>query len=58
MPAEANACLIAAAPDLLAAMIAAENLFHGTFAVNGTVHKQMRAAIAKATAARQSGEDA
>ena len=45
---EADARLIAAAPDLLAALIAAERLFEHTWAMNGTVHKQMKDAIAKA----------
>ncbi len=43
-----NARLIAAAPDLLAALISAESLFAHTFAMDGTIHKQMRAAIARA----------
>jgi len=45
---ENNAALISAAPDMLAALIAAERLFHHTFAMDGTIHKQMKAAIAKA----------
>lgn len=48
---QANARLIAAAPDLLAALVAAESLFAHTFAMNGTIHKQMRAAITLATGA-------
>ncbi|WP_162246036.1 MULTISPECIES: hypothetical protein [unclassified Aureimonas] len=37
--------------DLLAALIASERLFEHTWAMNGTIHKQMKAAIAKATKA-------
>jgi len=44
---EGDAHLIAAAPDLLEALIAAESLIPGTFAEGGTVHKQMQAAISK-----------
>jgi hypothetical protein len=44
----ANARLIAAAPELLDALVAAEGVFPGTFAEGGTVHKKMQAAIAKA----------
>lgn len=47
--AEANARLIAASPTLLEALIAAESLFNHTFAMNGTIHKQIRAAITLAT---------
>lgn len=35
---------------LLAALINAERLFHHTFAMDGTIHKQMKAAIAEAQA--------
>lgn len=43
-----RAAVISAAPELLAALTAAESLFHHTFAMDGTIHKQMKAAIAKA----------
>lgn len=46
--AEANARLIAAAPDMLDALLEAEKLFKHTFAENGRAHKKMIAAIAKA----------
>lgn len=48
---EANARLIAAAPDLLEALKVAADLCVGTFAEGGTPHKRMLAAIAKATGA-------
>lgn len=44
----ANASLIAAAPELYEALQAAEGLFRHTFAEDGTIHKQMIAALAKA----------
>lgn len=46
-----HANLMVSAPDLLAALVAAEGLFAHTFAMGGTIHKQMQAAIVKATAA-------
>ena len=45
---EANARLIAAVPDMLAALKAADAHFTGTFSENGTDHQLVRAAIAKA----------
>ena len=47
----ANAHLIAAAPELLEALEKAESLFDHTFAMGGTIHKQIKAAIAKARGA-------
>ncbi len=37
--------LAKAAPQMLEALIAANNLFYHTFAQDGTVHKQIKAAI-------------
>lgn len=45
---ECDAPIISAAPDMLEALRNAERMFEHTFAMNGTVHKQMIAAIAKA----------
>ncbi len=49
LPAAAASTSAPAAPNLLAALIAAEGLMPGTFAEGGTVHKQVLAAIAEAT---------
>ena len=44
-----DAPLISTAPRLLAALIAAERLFDHTWAMDGTIHKEMKAAIKEAT---------
>lgn len=51
---EANGCLIAAAPDMLDALVAAKLAFHTSSASNGAIrnaYKLVNAAIDKATKA-------
>lgn len=51
-----DAPIIRAAPDMLDALIDAERLFLHTWAMDGTVHKKMKAAIASATTALSKAE--